>query len=137
MTFSFEIRSQDSDTLARFDQLFQEACRGIAASRGVSFDFDAALTSAPAAMDAGWIARLEAAGAARGAPVERVPSGAGHDAAVFAGSGVPAAMVFVRNANGSHNPHEAMDTADLLDGVDLLLTALTGAAAKDVSGLAA
>ncbi|MBO1018358.1 hydantoinase/carbamoylase family amidase [Methylobacterium sp. SD274] len=137
VTFSFEIRSQDSDTLARFDQLFQEACRGIAASRGVSFDFDAALTSAPAAMDAGWIARLEAAGAARGAPVERVPSGAGHDAAVFAGSGVPAAMVFVRNANGSHNPHETMDTADLLDGVDLLLTALTGAAAKDVSGLAA
>jgi N-carbamoyl-L-amino-acid hydrolase len=134
--FSFEIRSQDPDTLARFDRLFHEACRGIAASRGVSFAFDAALASAPAAMDPGWIARLEAAGAARGMPVERIPSGAGHDAAVFAGAGVPAAMVFVRNANGSHNPHEAMDTADLLDGTDLIFAALTGAAVA-TAGLAA
>ena len=108
----------------------------IAASRGVRFVFDAALASAPAAMDPGWIARLEAAGAARGVPVERIPSGAGHDAAVFAGAGVPAAMVFVRNANGSHNPHEAMDTADLLDGTDLIFAALTGAAVA-TAGLAA
>ena len=38
--------------------------------------------------------------------------GAGHDAAVFAGEGVPTGMVFIRNANGSHNPDEAMDIAD-------------------------
>ncbi|MEQ9248035.1 MAG: M20/M25/M40 family metallo-hydrolase, partial [Nitratireductor sp.] len=49
-----------------------------------------------------------------------MPSGGGHDAAVFAGAGVPAAMVFVRNRNGSHNPQEAMEIDDFLAGVDIL-----------------
>ena len=39
-------------------------------------------------------------------------SGAGHDAAAFAAAGIPAAMLFVRNQNGSHNPHEAMALPD-------------------------
>ena len=37
-----------------------------------------------------------------------MPSGAGHDAAVFAKLGIPTAMIFVRNEHGSHNPAEAM-----------------------------
>jgi N-carbamoyl-L-amino-acid hydrolase len=41
-----------------------------------------------------------------------MPSGAGHDAAVFAAAGVPAAMLFVRNQHGSHNPYEAMRMDD-------------------------
>ncbi len=125
VAFSFEIRSQDPETLERFYGLFQDSCQQIAAARGVTFAFDPALHTAPAAMDEGWIARIEAAGHARGTPVERIPSGAGHDAAVFAGAGIPSAMVFVRNANGSHNPHEAMERGDLLDGVELLVGALT------------
>ena len=56
--------------------------------------------------------------------LERMASGAGHDAAVFANAGVPSAMVFIRNENGSHNPHEAMDIDDFLAGVDLLTRAL-------------
>jgi beta-ureidopropionase / N-carbamoyl-L-amino-acid hydrolase len=39
-------------------------------------------------------------------------SGGGHDAAAFAQAGVAAGMVFVRNQNGSHNPHEAMRMDD-------------------------
>jgi N-carbamoyl-L-amino-acid hydrolase len=39
-------------------------------------------------------------------------SGAGHDAAAFAEAGVPAAMLFVRNQNGSHNPKEDMRMDD-------------------------
>ena len=35
-----------------------------------------------------------------------------HDAAVFADAGIPAAMIFVRNQNGSHNPDEAMNMDD-------------------------
>ncbi|MPN13440.1 hypothetical protein SDC9_160761 [bioreactor metagenome] len=74
-------------------------------------------------MDAGWLNRLEAA-AAQNMKLERMASGAGHDAAVFANAGVPSAMVFIRNENGSHNPHEAMDIGDFLAGVDLLTRAL-------------
>ncbi len=126
--FSFEVRSQDQATLDRFFDLFRQECDAIGAARKVRFSFDERLASAPATMDAGWIARLEAAGAALGTPVERIPSGAGHDAAVFAGSGVPSAMVFVRNAHGSHNPEEAMEIADFLAGVDLLERALSDCA---------
>ena len=47
-------------------------------------------------------------------------SGAGHDAAAIAAAGIPTAMVFVRNGNGSHNPHEAMAVSDLDEAVRLL-----------------
>jgi N-carbamoyl-L-amino-acid hydrolase len=54
-----------------------------------------------------------------------VPSGAGHDAAMFAGAGVPCGMIFIRNEHGSHNPHEAMDLDDFVRGVELLRLALS------------
>jgi N-carbamoyl-L-amino-acid hydrolase len=47
-------------------------------------------------------------------------SGGGHDAAAFAQAGVPAAMLFVRNQNGSHNPHEAMRMEDFADGCSVM-----------------
>ena len=53
-----------------------------------------------------------------------LPSGAGHDAGVFANAGIPSAMIFVRNENGSHNPLEAMDLNDFMDALDVLHTAL-------------
>ena len=48
-------------------------------------------------------------------PLE-MPSGAGHDAAVFAEAGIPSAMIFVRNDHGSHNPDEAMALEDFAVG---------------------
>jgi N-carbamoyl-L-amino-acid hydrolase len=55
---------------------------------------------------------------------EPIPSGAGHDAAVFANAGVPSAMIFVRNEHGSHNPNEAMEITDFLYGEDVLYHAI-------------
>jgi N-carbamoyl-L-amino-acid hydrolase len=40
--------------------------------------------------------------------------------AAIAAAGILTAMVFVRNANGSHNPHEAMAASDLDEAVRLL-----------------
>jgi N-carbamoyl-L-amino-acid hydrolase len=54
-----------------------------------------------------------------------MPSGAGHDAQDFARAGFPAAMIFVRNAHGSHNPDEAMDLSDFALGTQLLARFLT------------
>jgi N-carbamoyl-L-amino-acid hydrolase len=51
--------------------------------------------------------------------------GAGHDAAVFSGTGVPTLMLFVRNQNGSHNPDEAMEIADFAVVTRLLAHGLT------------
>lgn len=122
--FSFEARSQDLDTLERFHALMQEECEAVARARGVRFSFDHRLLTRPASMDPVWIGRIEAAGRSAGQAVERLPSGAGHDAAVFANAGIPSAMIFVRNANGSHNPHEAMEIADFMAGLELLRGAL-------------
>ena len=58
-------------------------------------------------------------------PFVVLPSGAGHAASVFANAGIPSGMVFVRNRNGSHNPHEAMEIVDFLKGVDILHAAVT------------
>ncbi len=55
-----------------------------------------------------------------GVPFKDMPSGAGHDAAVFQGAGVPSGMVFVRNQGGSHNPHEDMNIDDFMLGVEVL-----------------
>lgn len=58
-----------------------------------------------------------------GAPA--LDTGAGHDAGILAGAGVPAAMLFVRNPTGvSHSPAEHADEPDCLAGVDALTRCL-------------
>ena len=49
-----------------------------------------------------------------------LPSGGGHDCAVFAGLGVPSGMLFIRNENGSHNPDEHMAFEDFAIACDVL-----------------
>jgi hydantoinase/carbamoylase family amidase len=68
----------------------------------------------------------------RGLPVVELPSGAGHDAAVLAGAGVPTAMLFVRSLSGgiSHSPQEESAPED----VDLAVEVLTGALRRLTDG---
>ena len=63
-----------------------------------------------------------------GLPGEPIPRGAGHDAAVFANAGIPSAMIFIRNENGSHNPHEDMNIDDFMSGVAIMRKVLAKAA---------
>jgi beta-ureidopropionase / N-carbamoyl-L-amino-acid hydrolase len=129
LRFSFELRSQSRETLEAFYDLFLSECRLVGEERGVEFKLDRRLESSPATMDSGWVARLRAAARALGLPDEEIPSGAGHDAAVFANEGIPSAMIFVRNENGSHNPDEAMTIDDFASGVAVMQAALKEAAA--------
>jgi N-carbamoyl-L-amino-acid hydrolase len=124
VSFSFEVRSQSKDTLEGFYDLFRSECNLIAEERGVGFSFDRRLESAPATMDAEWVRRLRHAAQSLGLPDEEIPSGAGHDAAVFANAGIPSAMVFVRNENGSHNPKEAMNLDDFVAGIAVMRAAI-------------
>ncbi len=79
--FSLEVRSQSPDTLDVFYELMRTECRAIERDRGVQFVFDRRLSSAPAIMDAHVSSLLVDACRALDLPQERVPSGAGHDAA--------------------------------------------------------
>ena len=123
--FSFEVRSQDLYTLQRFYDLMKQECDAIAATRHVEFLFDPKTTTAPASMCAQWLDKLTACAQTKHLDLPTLPSGAGHDAAVFANAGIPSAMIFIRNENGSHNAHEAMDIDDFLLGCELLFDAVT------------
>jgi len=124
VAFSLEIRSRSRDTLEAFYQLLHAECKAIAWERGVEFVFDRRVMSAPASMDPAICARLNEACAAQATPHDTIPSGAGHDASLFANAGVPSGMLFVRNAHGSHNPREAMEMDDFMLGVQALGDAL-------------
>jgi acetylornithine deacetylase/succinyl-diaminopimelate desuccinylase-like protein len=68
----------------------------------------------------------------RGLNILELPSGAGHDAAILAGAGVPTAMLFVRSLNGgiSHSPEEESSAEDVELAVDVLAGALARLTAR-------
>ncbi|MCH8614217.1 allantoate amidohydrolase [Arsenicicoccus dermatophilus] len=58
-------------------------------------------------------------------------TGAGHDAGILAGAGVPTAMLFVRNPTGiSHSPQEHAEVEDCHAGVDALRRVVTDLTAE-------
>ena len=124
VAFSFEVRSEDTATLEGFYELMRSECDRIAAERRVMFNFDRRVDAEPAVMDGAWVDKLLAHARALSLPERTILSGAGHDAVLFAAAGIPSAMIFIRNHNGSHNPNEAMDIEDFLKGADLLYCAL-------------
>ncbi|WBU62042.1 Zn-dependent hydrolase [Paracoccus albus] len=125
VSFSLDIRSQDLQTLTGMRDLLETEMDDIARRRKVSFATGPAITTAPALMAPEIIAGLKDAMSALGMDPMAMPSGGGHDAAVFANAGVPSGMVFVRNRNGSHNPDEAMEIDDLVAGARIMLQYLT------------
>lgn len=112
ISFSLDVRAPEIATLdrayAEIDRLMAE----ISAARGVSFALEGRQASVPTPMDATLREALRQSAEAMGIPHKIMPSGGGHDAAAFAQAGIPAAMVFVRNQNGSHTPLEDMRMED-------------------------
>lgn len=119
--FTLDVRSAEAAVLDRIENRLQAILAEVSAKRGVAFEIGPRFTWEPATMAPALIARLDRAATELQMRAPYVPSGAGHDAATFAGAGIPTAMVFVRNENGSHNPHEKMELADLDQAIRLLL----------------
>lgn len=124
VAFALEYRSQDAETLRSFGKVIESECEQVQQRRGVTFNLGSAVYTEPARMSAKLTDLLRAEADAAEIPYEIMPSGAGHDSAVFANAGVPSAMIFVRNDKGSHNPHEAMDYEDFFQGSEVLARAL-------------
>jgi N-carbamoyl-L-amino-acid hydrolase len=97
----------------------------VSSERGVDFAFDAPVVNTPARSDAGWTRRLEALCETSGIAHTLLASGAGHDAAISAHVGIPTAMLFIRNRDGSHNPREDMSLEDFVLATRVLMRALT------------
>ncbi len=110
--FMLDVRSLDLRNCDRLFEVLHNKVAEIEARRGVRFELGAEGGSRPAPMDAGVQEGLRRAAGALGIPSRVMASGGGHDAGAFANAGIPAGMLFVRNQNGSHNPHEAMRMED-------------------------
>ena len=120
VSFTLDMRSLSADTCERFHQLLLEEAAALEKERGVRFDFDKPLYTAPGLVDQALSDRIYKAAEDNGIPCMRLPSGAGHDAAVIGAAGIPVGMIFIANQNGSHNPHEEMIMKDFMTGTDLL-----------------
>jgi len=121
-----DLRSDDVEVLEQVDAILQAEAAAIIASRGVRFEFGIQSRSQPTKLSAALGDRISDAARTLGYSPRRMLSGGGHDAAAFAQAGWDSVMVFLRNWNGSHNPDEAMDTADLAAAVETLQASLGG-----------
>jgi N-carbamoyl-L-amino-acid hydrolase len=130
VAFSLDIRSEDDGVLDEAAAILAAQAEDAASRRRVALDYGPGMRAAPARMDPALRAALRGGAARAGVPVLEMASGAGHDCATFAGLGVPSAMLFIRNAHGSHNPEEAMALADFGAALDVLDASIDTIAAR-------
>ena len=128
VAFTLNLGATDPAMLGAVRNVLTASVSRIERERRVRFDLGAEVGTAPVPMDAGLMAALEAGAEAAGVGSYRMPT-VGHDAAMFALSGVPAAVLLVRNANGSHNPEETMAEEDFAAGTAVLAGAMLRTAA--------
>ena len=119
--FCLDLRSGDKAILERTDAKLAIQIAGIEAQRpGIRFALGPQSRSIPAQLSAVLLEGLRQAALALHRRPPEMLSGGGHDAAAFAAAGWDAAMLFVRNEHGSHNPDEAMHPQDLAEAVAVL-----------------
>jgi N-carbamoyl-L-amino-acid hydrolase len=118
--FSLDVRAYDEAVLAELDRRVDAIIAGIEQRRGVRFHPGTKARAAVGPVDAGIKTGLSHAAASLGIRTIELGSPASHDAAAFATCGVNMGLIFVRNANGSHNAHESMTIEDFLDGTAVL-----------------
>lgn len=126
--FSLDVRAYDAAVLARLEASLAEIIREIEAKRGVCFELGPRAAAEVGIVSPTIRSELEQTAAALGIPTATFGSPASHDAAAFASAGVPTAMIFVRNENGSHNPDEHMEIDDFLDACAVLASWMAGQA---------
>ncbi len=118
--FSLDVRHPEDAVRTDAVSTLEQRGREVATTRSLGVEWTIARDHPAVACDASLTTRLAAAVAAAGLPVERLPSGAGHDAVVMS-EVVPFSMLFVRCAGGiSHHPAESVATSDVATALDVL-----------------
>jgi allantoate deiminase len=118
--FSIDVRHPEDADRADAVSRLERQVREVAASRSLAAEWRIARDHAAVRCDTALTTRLVQAVAAAGLPVERLPSGAGHDAVVMSEI-VPVGMLFIRCAGGiSHHPAESVATNDVATAIDVL-----------------
>jgi N-carbamoyl-L-amino-acid hydrolase len=117
--FSLNFGSTEQASQDRFGAAITALTAEIAARRRVRFVMGAPVGSSPTRLDPGLRAGLVQNAGRLGIPCTEFAT-VGHDASIFARAGIPAAVLLVRNNDGSHNPYEKMAMADFEQGVQVL-----------------
>jgi beta-ureidopropionase / N-carbamoyl-L-amino-acid hydrolase len=118
--FCLDVRADREALLKTIHQRLLVLIDEISRSRRVTFDLRTRSETHPAPMNGDLLGRLHGLAAGAGIPTLALPSGAGHDAAVFANAGIATGMIFIRSQNGSHNPQESMELNDFHKATKLL-----------------
>lgn len=118
--FTMDYRSYNEDVLVDCHRELRELANRIGGERSVAIDLGEHTHAEAAVMDEKLVALARRTAQRVGLDAPDMASGAGHDCAVFANEGVPCAMIFIRNADGSHNPKEKMAIDDFAEACMLL-----------------
>ncbi len=119
------MRSLDRSNLDRLHATLLVLVDEIQARRGVRILLGPETGSEASLLHQGLRDELARAAEDIGIAACRMPSGGGHDAVAFAQAGVPSALLFVRNQNGSQTPAEAMRMEDFASATAVIMRWLT------------
>ena len=127
---TLDIRNTDENTLKIAEDEVQAHLLRLAADEGVTITSRSLARFEPVVFDSNIVSLIQSIAEAQGYRASRLPSGAGHDAQMFARV-CPSAMVFVPSANGiSHNPGEYTSEDDLIAGANVLLVTMLSLASS-------
>ena len=122
--FSVDLRHPSEEVKQQLAARVRQRGEEVAASRGVSVQYEVVGDVRPKDMDGGLKAELAAAAESCGVGWKPMVSGAGHDSQVMA-TGVPTAMLFVPSVEGrSHSAAEYTSPEDAARGATVLAAAL-------------
>jgi len=132
ITFSIDCRHIDQQLLNDFAREIEDKVKAVAEANSMTYDINLWMDEAPSLMDKEIIQIVEQAAKDNvGDSYKLMPSGAGHDAQIFAGF-VPTAMLFVPSIGGiSHNTNEETKIEDLVKGIEVLKDVLFELAYKE------
>lgn len=131
VTMTVDVRNTDEAVLRRAELEFAEFLSVVAQEEDVTISIRTLARFEPVTFDERVVDIVSDVCQSFEVPAHRLPSGAGHDAQMFARV-CPTAMIFVPSIKGiSHNPAELTDDADLSLGADVLLHTMLRLASTD------
>lgn len=116
-----DLRNTDEHRLQQAERAMTDFVTKTCEAEGVGFESRSLARFKPVKFDAGMVTLIADTATSLGYKVKKMPSGAGHDAQMFAPN-CPTAMIFVPSRDGiSHNVAEFTEAEHIRAGADVLL----------------
>lgn len=125
--FVLDIRGYDNDALLKYVEKAKSVIEDTAKKMNTKVKIYNIGSSVPIeSLDESLKLAIEKSAKRLGYSYQFLPSGAGHDAAVIAGTGIPVGMIFIPCKNGkSHTPEEFTSVESITKGARVLIETIT------------